>query len=76
MRNAIIQKQKNGEEMEPQIDIKKIMDRRSWSVTEMAEYFGVNYSTAWRWVNKEIPKHGAAYRLLTEEWKKIEKRGK
>lgn len=57
--------------------VQKIMDHRSWDLSDMAEHFGVHHSTAWRWLHKGPSTKGVTIRLLEQEWKKIEKtRGK
>jgi transcriptional regulator with XRE-family HTH domain len=53
--------------------VKNIMDARSWKLSDMAEHFGVDHSTAWRWLNKGPSSKGVTLRLLEQEWKKIEK---
>lgn len=53
--------------------VQKILDGRNWTLPQMAEHFGVNHTTAWRWLKKGPSTKGTSLKLLEQEWKKIEK---
>ncbi len=53
--------------------VKNILEARSWSLPEMADYFGVNHTTAWRWLKNGPSEKGMAIEMLRQEWKRIER---
>lgn len=56
--------------------VQKILDGRNWTLPQMAAHFGVDHSTAWRWLNNGPPTKGMTLRILEQEWQKIEKRSR
>lgn len=50
------------------IDIKTLRERRNWTQADMANFFGVDKATVWRWENIRVPERGAARNALEREW--------
>lgn len=54
--------------MTEQIDIKKMRKARRWTQAGMAEHFGVDKATVWRWENEGIPDRGVTRKAIEREW--------
>jgi transcriptional regulator with XRE-family HTH domain len=53
--------------MEHENPIILLRRRKGWTQTQMAEHFGVNLSTVWRWENEGIPERGATRKAIERE---------
>ena len=54
--------------MDTSIDIKKLREARGWTQGDMADHFGVNKSTVWRWEHEGIPVRGVTRKAIEREW--------
>lgn len=57
--------------METNISIKELRKHKKWTQGAMAEHFGVDKSTVWRWENIEIPDRGVTRKAIEREWEQM-----
>lgn len=55
--------------METAINITLLRKKRHWTQGDMADHFGVDKSTVWRWENEGIPARGVSRKAIEREWK-------
>lgn len=53
--------------MQSENPITRLRQAKGWTQTQMAEHFGVNLSTVWRWENEGIPERGATRKAIERE---------
>lgn len=47
--------------------ITRLRKAKGWTQSQMAEHFGVNLSTVWRWENEGVPARGATRKAIERE---------
>jgi DNA-binding transcriptional regulator YiaG len=50
--------------MNDPISIKQFREARGWTQGDMANYFGVDKATVWRWENRGVPTRGPARQAI------------
>lgn len=50
--------------MSDAINIRQFREARGWTQGEMANYFGVDKATVWRWENRGVPARGPARQAI------------
>lgn len=60
--------------MENEMTVDAILKAKGWSIGKMAEKFGVDHSTVWKWKKFGIPARGTSKAMLEIEWKKIQRK--
>lgn len=54
--------------MSDDLDIKALRTARGWTQDQMADHFGVDKATVWRWENEGVPTRGASRKALEREF--------
>ena len=53
--------------MKKENPITRLRQVKGWTLAQMAEHFGVDHSTVWRWENEGIPDRGATRKAIERE---------
>jgi len=54
--------------------VEAILKAKGWSIQKMADKFGVDHSTVWKWKKFGVPTKGTSKTMLEMEWKKIQRK--
>lgn len=53
--------------MNNDLDLKQLRSARGWTQQQMADFFGVDKATIWRWENEGVPKRGPSRKAIERE---------
>lgn len=57
-----------------EMTVEAILKAKGWSIQKMADKFGVDHSTVWKWKKFGVPTKGTSKTMLEMEWKKIQRK--
>lgn len=60
--------------LENEMTVEAILKAKGWSIQKMADKFGVDHSTVWKWKKFGVPTKGTSKTMLEMEWKKIQRK--
>ncbi len=55
--------------MNEYLNLKQLRSARGWTQQQMADFFGVDKATIWRWENEGVPKRGPSRKAIEREIK-------